>query len=96
MNSINKTLYIPLYGKAYVISERKRYYQETDDYKMLCADVRSPDWLLQVPPGNAIVVMEGVSMYLSPDELRQTMTQIASRFFCLIRVSGRFFRAFVL
>lgn len=63
-----------------VISERKRFYQETTDYKMLCADVRSSEWLTQMPSENAIVVMEGVSMYLSPDELKQTLGQIAAHF----------------
>lgn len=63
-----------------VISERKRYYLESGEYKMLAADVRSADWLSQVPSENAIVIMEGVSMYLTPEELRQTMEQIVSHF----------------
>lgn len=63
-----------------VIGERKRYYPETAEYKMLAADARSADWLSKIPSGNVIVVMEGVSMYLRPDELRQTMAQIASYF----------------
>lgn len=63
-----------------VISERKRHYLENADYIMLSADVRSADWLSQIPSGNAIVVMEGVSMYLMPKELRQTMAQIRSHF----------------
>ena len=63
-----------------VIAERKRYYSESTEYRMLDADVRSVDWLSQIPSGKAIVVMEGVSMYLTPEELRQTMAQIASRF----------------
>lgn len=61
-----------------VIGERKRYYSESTEYRMLAADVRSADWLSQIPSGNAIVVMEGVSMYLMPEELRQTMAQIVS------------------
>lgn len=63
-----------------VISERKRYYQETDDYKMLSSDIRDADWLMQLPASNAIIVMEGVSMYLRPEELKQTMGQIAAHF----------------
>ena len=63
-----------------VIGERKRYYSESTEYRMLAADVRSADWLSQIPSGNAIVVMEGVSMYLMPEELRQTMAQIVSYF----------------
>lgn len=63
-----------------VTKERKRYYQETESYKMLSADVRSADWLVQVHASNAIIIMEGVSMYLRPDELKQTFGQIAAHF----------------
>lgn len=63
-----------------VIGERKRYYQESEHYKMLGADVRDAGWLAQVPAGNAIVIMEGVSMYLSPEALRQTVAQLAAHF----------------
>ena len=63
-----------------VISQRKRYYQETANYKMRSADVRSADWLADVPAGNAIIVMEGVSMYLRPEELKQMLGQIAAHF----------------
>lgn len=63
-----------------VIGERKRYYRETETYKMLTADVRDAAWLTKVPGGNAIILMEGVSMYLSPEELRQTVARLAAHF----------------
>ena len=63
-----------------VISERKRYYYESAEYKMCSADIRSADWLSRIPTGNAIVIMEGVSMYLTPKELGRAMAQIASHF----------------
>lgn len=63
-----------------VISERKRYYREAENYHMLCADVRDAGWLQQVPAGNAIIVMEGVSMYLHPEELMKTLSEICSYF----------------
>ena len=63
-----------------VITERKRYYQETESYKMRSADVRSADWLADIPAGNAIIVMEGISMYLRPEEWKQTLGQIAAHF----------------
>jgi O-methyltransferase involved in polyketide biosynthesis len=63
-----------------VITERKRYYCENEDYKMLSADIRSRDWLTQISTENVIIVMEGVSMYLRPAELKQTLGQIASHF----------------
>lgn len=63
-----------------VIGERKRYYQETEHYQMVCADVKASDWLDALPGGNAIVAMEGVSMYLRPEELQQTLERIAAHF----------------
>lgn len=63
-----------------VISERKRYYCETEGYKMHAADIRSADWLSQIPAGNAIIVLEGVSMYLTTQELLQTLAQIVDHF----------------
>lgn len=63
-----------------VIAERRRYYEESGQYRMLCGDVRNHDWLEPLPKGNAIVVMEGVSMYLRPEELRETLGQICTHF----------------
>lgn len=65
---------------ADVIKERKRYYRETQTYKMLSADVRNTDWLARMPGGNVIVIMEGVSMYLRPDELKQALGEICTHF----------------
>ena len=63
-----------------VIAERKRYFTETSEYKMRCADIRDAAWLSGMPRGNAIVVMEGVSMYLTPEELTRTLAQLAGHF----------------
>ena len=63
-----------------VIAERKRWYQENDDYRMVGADVTSPDWLDAIPGGNAIVIMEGVSMYLRPEALKEALDRIAAHF----------------
>lgn len=63
-----------------VIRERKRYYAENPEYKMLGADVRSSQWLAQVSGGNAIVVLEGISMYLTPRELVGMLKEIGDRF----------------
>jgi O-methyltransferase involved in polyketide biosynthesis len=52
-----------------VIEERKKHYSENASYKMIGADVRA-NWLTRVNESkNAIVIMEGVSMYLTPQEL---------------------------
>ena len=66
---------------AEVIAERKRYYTETLDYKMLAGDVRNGDWLESIlERKSAIVVMEGVSMYLMNEELQALMTCLAEYF----------------
>ena len=63
-----------------VIEERKCYYGETEHYRMIGADVKTSDWLEALPGGCAIVVMEGISMYLRPEELRETLARITAHF----------------
>lgn len=64
-----------------VIEERKRYYVESDDYKMIEGDVRDCNWLTSIPEKkSAIVVMEGVSMYLTFKELHDFISSICARF----------------
>ncbi len=64
-----------------VICERKRYYAENDTYHMVEADVRQKDWLATISKQkHAIVVMEGVSMYFEPQELKVVLEQISSHF----------------
>lgn len=63
-----------------VIEERKRYYRQTEGYQMLAADATSDDWLACLPAGNAIVIMEGVSMYLPPAELKRLLERLAAHF----------------
>ena len=63
-----------------VIQERKRYYQETEGYRMISADITDPHWLEQLPKGKAIVLMEGVSMYLPDEALKQALDRMAAHF----------------
>lgn len=64
-----------------VIEERKKYYAEDDFYDMVEADVRQQKWLEAVPKEkHAIIVMEGVSMYFEPQELRKVLEQISAHF----------------
>lgn len=64
-----------------VIEQRRRYFEERDGYYMISADVRERGWLDSITQGNrAIVVMEGVSMYLRADELRSVLSAICDRF----------------
>ena len=64
-----------------VIEERKRYYTETDDYKMIAGDARDCKWLTAIAEKkSAIVVMEGVSMYLTIDEMRNLADCLCAHF----------------
>lgn len=63
-----------------VIAERRRHFAEGENYYMLPADVRSREWLDTIPSGKAIVVMEGVSMYLKMEELCGLLDQLADHF----------------
>ena len=63
-----------------VIAERRKYYTESEGYKMLEGDLRDPAWLDRIPALPATVVMEGVSMYLTEEELRGFFSALAARF----------------
>jgi len=63
-----------------VIRERRRYFEENETYQMICGDVREAGWLSGISGDRAIVVMEGVSMYLTQEELRRAMEQLCGRF----------------
>jgi len=64
-----------------VIGERKRYYKETAEYHMIEADVRNKDWLAAIPKEKtAIIVMEGISMYLQFEELKRLLMMIQNHF----------------
>ena len=63
-----------------VIAERKRYFSESDSYRMIGCDLRE-DFLADLPTGGkAIVVMEGVSMYLTPEQLSGVLANFGRHF----------------
>lgn len=64
-----------------VIAERRRFYQESDTYQMIGADARDPSLFDLFPKiKNAIVVMEGVSMYLKKSELTALLNRLTAHF----------------
>lgn len=64
-----------------VIEERKRYYSETASYRMIVGDARDCNWLIDIPERKcAIVIMEGVSMYLTPEELQKLSANLCAHF----------------
>lgn len=64
-----------------VIEERKKYYTPNENYKMLSGDIRDSGWLAGIPKGKrAVVVMEGVSMYVTCEELQEFTKNLRTRF----------------
>lgn len=64
-----------------VIEERRRYFTDSDRYKMICGDIRDEAWLDDIADGGScILIMEGVSMYLAPDELSAFIGRITEKF----------------
>lgn len=64
-----------------VITERRRYYKETEYYHMIEADIRDEKWFHNISQKeHVIIVMEGVSMYLSSEELKAALENICAYF----------------
>ena len=63
-----------------VIAQRKRYYTEDEYYCMLSANVIEDGFLTKVQGTSIIVVMEGISMYLKPQQLQDLMARLSDRF----------------
>ena len=64
-----------------VITERRKYYNEDEYYKMINGDARESDWLTKISYNkHAIVVLEGISMYLTNLELKKLISNIGDHF----------------
>ena len=64
-----------------VINERRLYFDETNLYHMLASDVADPNFVDSLPKvQHAIVVMEGISMYLTNEQLKQTLAKLTAHF----------------
>lgn len=69
-----------------VIESRKCYYKEIENYHMIAADFRENGWLETIPKGTrAIVILEGVSMYLQKTEMQQALFAF-ERHFSSVRI----------
>lgn len=61
-----------------VISERKKYFSESENYKMIESDIKNVSFIDKLEKRDkAIVVIEGVSMYLKNDDLKNTLQQLS-------------------
>ncbi|NLW70893.1 MAG: class I SAM-dependent methyltransferase, partial [Eubacteriaceae bacterium] len=64
-----------------VISERRKYFSETENYRMISSDATDTRWLKEIPPETgALVVMEGISMYLAPEKLNRLLGELTAHF----------------
>ena len=64
-----------------VIALRRRLYSESDGYRMIGSSVTDPGWLDGLPTGGpALVVAEGLLMYLTPAEVSDLLRRLVDRF----------------
>ncbi len=64
-----------------VIDERSKYFHQTIDYSMIEADATNKSWLNMIPHDKvAIIVMEGISMYIKPDEFVNLLKRLSDHF----------------
>jgi len=64
-----------------VIEERKKYYTENDCYHMVASDARAQAWIIELPKDkDAIVVMEGISMYFELEALKGLLDNLSQQF----------------
>lgn len=64
-----------------VIEERKKFYSETENYHMLGANAAADEWENSVPDAeNAVVVMEGVCMYIKSEDIVRLFERLKRKF----------------
>lgn len=64
-----------------VIAQRKGYFAESETYRMIPSDIRAESWLQKIPNGKTVILLlEGVSMYLQPEELQEALKRWKAHF----------------
>ena len=64
-----------------VIDVRRKYYSETDSYRMLPLDAAKPQEIRALPDSEtAVVVLEGLSMYLTNGQLRAFLVALREKY----------------
>jgi O-methyltransferase involved in polyketide biosynthesis len=74
---------VPWYDLDYpdVIALRRQFYPETATYHLLSSSVTDHAWMDQVAePGPAIIIAEGLLMYLVPAEVKTLVQALKARF----------------
>lgn len=64
-----------------VIDLRKKFYQENNKYKMIGKSVTNLSWIdeINIDSNNILIIAEGLTMYLSQDELRSFIRGIYNK-----------------
>lgn len=64
-----------------VIETRKKYYNESDNYHMICFDACKSEQVKDFPDNNnAIVILEGISMYLKNEQLNALFRALSEKY----------------
>ena len=64
-----------------VIAIRKEYFDESGNYRMQALDASVPAQVAQLPESDtAIVILEGISMYLSKEQLRGFLEALQKKY----------------
>ena len=64
-----------------VINERKKYFKEDKYYKMIEGNLKENDWLEKIIKSKkAIIILEGISMYLTLDDLKHLFENLSNHF----------------
>lgn len=64
-----------------VIEMRKKYYTPSSNYEMIGSSVTSTEWLEQIDTtSNLLIVMEGLTMYLSEVKIKELIANIDRKF----------------
>lgn len=64
-----------------VICERKRFFEKTERYHMVSADISNVDFIKNLPNSDTcLVILEGVAMYLEPCVLTSLFKKVAEKY----------------
>ncbi|MBE6038492.1 MAG: class I SAM-dependent methyltransferase [Anaerofustis stercorihominis] len=64
-----------------VVDIRRNYYDQTNKYEMVSADVTDMEWISYTDAAlNAVVVMEGISMYLPQESIYEIFSALGEKY----------------
>ena len=64
-----------------VISIRRKYFKESENYQMMALDASVPEQIKELPESETvIVVLEGISMYLTNEQLREFFKALQEKY----------------